>query len=57
MRTLSRRDAPLAGLAIVCGDNPYLFERLQVVTLAEGLLGVALGESAEVNNRGVGGIR
>jgi hypothetical protein len=48
---------PVAGLAIVRGDNPDLFARLQVLIGAEGLLGVALGEGAEVDKRGVGQAR
>ena len=47
----------VAGLAIVRGDNPDLFARLQVVFGAAGLLGVAFDESAEVDKRGVGEVR
>jgi hypothetical protein len=47
-----------AGPPIVRGDNPVaLFARLQVVIGAEGLLGVALGEGAEIDKRGVGEAR
>ena len=53
----SRPVAPVAGLTIVRGDNPDLFARLQVVIGAEGLLGVALGEDAKVDKRGVGDVR
>ena len=56
-RPESRPVAPVAGLALVRGDNPDLFARLQVVIGAEGLLDVALGEGAEVDKRGVGNVR
>jgi hypothetical protein len=38
----------------VLGDNPHLIARLPAVIGAEGLLGVALCEGAEVDNRRVG---
>jgi len=53
----SRPVAPVAGLALVRGDNPDLSARLQVVIGAEGLLGVAFGESTKVDKRGVGDVR
>jgi hypothetical protein len=48
---------PVAGPAIVRGDDPDLFVRLQVIIGAEGLLGVALGERPEVDERGVRDLR
>jgi hypothetical protein len=50
-------NTPVARLALVRGDNPDLFARLQVVIGAEGLLDVALGEGAEVDKRGAGDVR
>jgi hypothetical protein len=48
----------VGGLAIVLSDNPVdLFARLQLVFGADGLLGVAFDESAEVDKRDVGDVR